>query len=176
VVGSDEGVKLVRTLPAGVARLHSELIGERGADAESLRAVRTRVRELLEPQLDAIGSLGAPRWVGVGGTVRAVARILAARRGGSEVGTRGVFVERPELAALGRELCAMDPAARERFAGVTPRRAELLPAGIEILVTALSLLRAEGFTLCDWGLREGIVLDTRRARAARVEPTRQASR
>jgi exopolyphosphatase/guanosine-5'-triphosphate,3'-diphosphate pyrophosphatase len=125
------------------------------------------VRELLEPQLDAIGSLGAPRWVGVGGTVRAVARILASRRSGEGVGTRGVFVERPELAALGRELAAMEPAARERFAGVTPRRAELLPAGVEILVTALSLLRAEGFTLCDWGLREGIVLDTRRARAAR---------
>jgi exopolyphosphatase/guanosine-5'-triphosphate,3'-diphosphate pyrophosphatase len=104
--------------------------------------------------------------VGVGGTVRAVARILAARRGGSQVETRGVFVERPELAALGRELAGMDLAARERIAGVTKRRAELLPAGVEILVTALSLLRAEGFTLCDWGLREGIVLDTRRARAA----------
>lgn len=176
VVGSDEGVKLVRTLPAGVARLHSELVAARGPDPDSLRAVRTRVRELLEPQLDAIGSLAAPRWVGVGGTVRAVARMLAARRGGEAVGTRGVFVERPELAALGRELAAMDPTARERFAGVTPRRAELLPAGIEILVTALSLLRAEGFTLCDWGLREGIVLDTRRARAARAEPARQAKR
>ena len=104
--------------------------------------------------------------MGVGGTVRAVARILAARRGSAHVGTRGVFVERPELAALGRELAGMDRAARERIAGVTKRRAELLPAGVEILVTALSLLRAEGFTLCDWGLREGIVLDTRRARAA----------
>lgn len=165
VVGSGEGVKLVRTLPAGVARLHSELQGSREPDAETLRALRTRVRELLEPQLDAIGSLGATRCVGVGGTVRAVARILAARRGGSQVETRGVFVERPELAALGRELAGMDLAARERIAGVTKRRAELLPAGIEILVTALSLLRAEGFTLCDWGLREGIVLDTRRARA-----------
>jgi exopolyphosphatase/guanosine-5'-triphosphate,3'-diphosphate pyrophosphatase len=166
VVGSEEGVKLVRTLPAGVARLHSELVGAREPDAETLRALRTRVRELLEPQLDAIGSLGATRCVGVGGTVRAVARILAARRGGSQVETRGVFVERPELAALGRELAGMDLAARERIAGVTKRRAELLPAGVEILVTALSLLRAEGFTLCDWGLREGIVLDTRRARAA----------
>jgi exopolyphosphatase/guanosine-5'-triphosphate,3'-diphosphate pyrophosphatase len=177
VVGSEEGVKLARTLPAGVARLHSELVGEREPDAEAMRALRTRVRELLEPQLDAIGSLGATRCVGVGGTVRAVARILAARRGGAHVGTRGVFVERPELAALGRELAGMDVAARERVADVTPRRAELLPAGIEILVTALSLLRAEGFTLCDWGLREGIVLDTRRARPAKPAPAaRRASR
>jgi exopolyphosphatase / guanosine-5'-triphosphate,3'-diphosphate pyrophosphatase len=181
VVGSGEGVKLARTMPAGVARLFSELVEGREIDAETLRAVRTRVRELLEPQLDAIGSLGATRCVGVGGTVRAVARILAARGGGAHLGTRGIFVERPELAALGRELAAMDSAARERLAGVPKRRAELLPAGIEILVTALSLLRSEGFTLCDWGVREGIVLDTRRARAAppaakRAQPGRGGRR
>ena len=177
VVGSGEGVELVRTLPAGVARLHSELVSARGPDAESLRAVRTRVRELLEPQLEAIASLGAVRCVGVGGTVRAVARILATRRGSQHVGTRGIFVERPELAALGRELAAMDHAALEKLPGLTPRRIELLPAGVEILATVLSLLRSEGFTLCDWGLREGIVLDTRRARAsATPRPRRQLSR
>lgn len=170
VVGSGEGLRLVRTLPAGVARLHTQLEREGALDAEALRQLRQRVRELLEPQLDAIAALGATRWVGVGGTVRAVARILAARRGGAHAGTRGLFVERPELAALGRELASLTAAECERLAGVTPRRAELLPAGIEILATALSLLRAEGFTLCDWGLREGIVLDTRRARATRGVP------
>jgi exopolyphosphatase/guanosine-5'-triphosphate,3'-diphosphate pyrophosphatase len=164
VVGSGEGVALVRTLPAGVARLHSELVAGT-PDAESMRALRNRVRELIEPQLEAIAGHGAVRCVGVGGTVRAVARILAARRGGAEVGTRGIFVERPELAALGRELAGTSPASLERLGNLTPRRAELLPAGIEILATVLSLLRCEGFTLCDWGLREGIVLDTRRARA-----------
>ncbi len=164
VVGGGEGLRLVRTLPAGVARLHTELMPRGAPEADELRLLRVRVRELLEPQLEAIAALGATRWVGVGGTVRAVARILATRRGSTHVGTRGLFVERPELAALGRELAGLDPAARERLFGVTPRRAVLLPAGVEILGTALSLLHAEGFTLCDWGLREGIVLDTRRAR------------
>jgi exopolyphosphatase/guanosine-5'-triphosphate,3'-diphosphate pyrophosphatase len=174
VVGSGDGLRLVRAVPAGVARLHSELAPGDELDGEALRQLRLRVRELLEPQLEAIATHGATRWVGVGGTVRAVARILAARRGGAHVGTRGLFVERPELAALGRELAALDPAARERLAGVTPRRAVLLPAGVEILGTALSLLRAEGFTLCDWGLREGIVLDTRRARSRAPTKARAA--
>jgi hypothetical protein len=176
VVGSDDGLRLARTLPAGVARLHSQLAGDGALGAEGLRQLRLQVRALLEPELEAIAAHGATRWVGVGGTVRAVARVLAARRGGAPVGTRGLFVERPELAALGRELAGLDIAERERLAGVTPRRAQLLPAGIEILVTALSLLRAEGFTLCDWGLREGIVLDTRRARPAGRPPAPRASR
>ena len=174
VVGSGEGLRLARTLPAGVARLSAQLAPEGALDAEALRLLRLRVQELLEPELAAIGALGAMRWVGVGGTVRAVARILAARRGGAHVGTRGLFVERPELAALGRELAGLGAAECERLAGVTPRRAQLLPAGVEILATALSLLRAEGFTLCDWGLREGIVLDTRRARPTPAAPERAA--
>jgi len=180
VVGGSDGVRLVRTLPAGVERLYAELIRRDPPDAEELRALRLRIRELLEPELEAIAALGATRCIGVGGTVRAVARVLAARPGGDErVAARGIFVARPDLAALGRELIALDRPAREAIAGVTARRAQLLPVGLEILGAALSLLRIEGFTLCDWGLREGIVLDTRRARAAapagrRARPARPA--
>ncbi len=165
VVGGSDGVELERTLPLGVARLHAELARGDPPDAEALRALRLRVQEKLEPELEAISALGATRAIGAGGTVRAVARLLASRDRSERVAARGVFVTRPELAALGRELQALEQPARAKRAGVSARRAELLPIGIEILCAVLTLLRSEGFTLCDWGLREGIVLDTRRARA-----------
>jgi exopolyphosphatase/guanosine-5'-triphosphate,3'-diphosphate pyrophosphatase len=165
VIGGSDGVRLVRTLPAGVERLHAALVRREPPDAEELRALRLRIRELLEPELEAIAALGATRCIGVGGTVRAVARVLASRPSEERVAARGIFVARPDLAALGRELAALDRPAREALAGVTARRAQLLPVGLEILGAALSLLRSDGFTLCDWGLREGIVLDTRRARS-----------
>jgi exopolyphosphatase/guanosine-5'-triphosphate,3'-diphosphate pyrophosphatase len=175
VVGDSEGVRLVKTLPLGVARLHAELVRNDPPGAEELRALRLRVRELLEPELEAIGALGATRTIGVGGTVRAVARFLASRHRDERVAPRGVFVARPDLAALGRELSTLERPAREELANVTARRAELLPFGVEILVAVLSLLRSEGFTLCDWGLREGILLDTRRARPS-AAPTARRSR
>jgi len=174
VVGGSEGVALVRTFPLGVARLHTELVRHDPPDAEELRALRLRIRERLEPELEAILALGPTRTIGVGGTVRALGRTLAARHGEERVTARGVFVERPALAALGRELAALERPAREEVAGVGPRRAHVLPLGVEILCAVLSLLRSEGFTLCDWGLREGIVLDTRRARA--VPAARRAVR
>jgi exopolyphosphatase/guanosine-5'-triphosphate,3'-diphosphate pyrophosphatase len=170
VVGDSEGVRQVRTLPIGVARLHAELVRHDPPDGEELRALRLRIRELLEPELEALTAAGATRTIGVGGTVRAVARILASRPSAERVAARGVFVARPELAALGRELSALERPAREALAGVTARRAELLPFGIEILCAVLSLVRSDGFTLCDWGLREGIVLDTRRARPSASPP------
>jgi len=176
VVGGSDGVRLVRTLPMGVARLHSELVRHDPPDAEELRSLRLRIRELLEPELEPILALGATRCIGVGGTVRAVARLLASRQGDERLTARGIFVARPELATLGREIQELDRATREALAGVGPRRAELLPFGVEILCAMLSLLRSDGFTLCDWGLREGIVLDTRRARSSTAAPASRRSR
>ena len=166
VVGGSEGVRRVCTLPLGVARLHGELVRHDPPDAEELRALRLRIREKLEPELESIAAFGPTRCIGVGGTVRAVARSLAARNRDERVTARGIFVARPDLAALGRELSELARPERETLAGVGARRAEVLPLGIEILCAALSLLRSDGFTLCDWGLREGIVLDTRRARGS----------
>jgi exopolyphosphatase/pppGpp-phosphohydrolase len=39
------------------------------------------------------------------------------------------------------------------------RRAELLPAGSTLLVTALEVFGLDALTVSDWALREGIVLD-----------------
>jgi exopolyphosphatase/guanosine-5'-triphosphate,3'-diphosphate pyrophosphatase len=43
------------------------------------------------------------------------------------------------------------------------RRAELLPAGSTMLVTALELFDLDGLMVSDWALREGIVLDAVRS-------------
>jgi exopolyphosphatase/guanosine-5'-triphosphate,3'-diphosphate pyrophosphatase len=49
---------------------------------------------------------------------------------------------------------------RRRLPGLEePRRAELLPAGSIVCVTALQLFDIDALTVSDWALREGIVLD-----------------
>jgi exopolyphosphatase/pppGpp-phosphohydrolase len=40
------------------------------------------------------------------------------------------------------------------------RRADLLPTGALILATLADTLSLESFTVSDWGLREGIILET----------------
>ena len=53
---------------------------------------------------------------------------------------------------------------RRRLPGLEEqRRAELLPAGSTLLVTALELFDLDGLTASDWALREGIVLDAVRS-------------
>ena len=71
-------------------------------------------------------------------------------------------------------------AERRRLPGLDEKRAELLPAGSMLLVTALDLFEFDSLTVSDWALREGIVLDAVRThdpgrlvrRSARAPPRR----
>ena len=43
--------------------------------------------------------------------------------------------------------------------GVRPARADLLPTGAVLLDEAAAQLDLRGYQICDWGLREGVLLD-----------------
>jgi exopolyphosphatase/pppGpp-phosphohydrolase len=43
--------------------------------------------------------------------------------------------------------------------GVRRERADLLPVGAVVLETVARVLDVPGYRICDWGLREGILLD-----------------
>jgi exopolyphosphatase/guanosine-5'-triphosphate,3'-diphosphate pyrophosphatase len=50
-----------------------------------------------------------------------------------------------------------------------PRRADLAPAGIVLIDTLLDRLQARELTLCDFALREGLVLDYARTHARHIQ-------
>ena len=54
---------------------------------------------------------------------------------------------------------SLSHAERLRMRGIRRRRADLLPTGALILQTVSEELGLDGFTVCDWGLREGILLN-----------------
>ncbi len=47
--------------------------------------------------------------------------------------------------------------------GIQKPRADLLPAGALILESAVAELGLDGFTVSDWGLREGVILEAVRS-------------
>jgi len=48
---------------------------------------------------------------------------------------------------------------RLRMPGIRRKRADLLPTGCVVLTAAAELLDLDGYTLTDWGLREGVLLE-----------------
>lgn len=158
VVGDPNGVEWSGSAEVGVSRLHEEChVGESMDDAAVAR-VRAVVDERFAPLLDR--GAGAKRVVAVGGSVRALGHLVAHRTlHWLPPSLNQLSVTREQITALRMELCPLT--SKERVAsGVKSSRAEHIGVAAVVLERALELIGASGFELSDWGLREGLVLDT----------------
>jgi exopolyphosphatase/guanosine-5'-triphosphate,3'-diphosphate pyrophosphatase len=86
--------------------------------------------------------------------------MAAARRTGSvPPSVNQLRVRRKDLVAVRDVILRLTSAERQRLPGVDARRADLLPAGILLLIEVMELTGLDELTACEWALREGIVLD-----------------
>jgi exopolyphosphatase/guanosine-5'-triphosphate,3'-diphosphate pyrophosphatase len=145
-----EGVTWSRSIDLGSRRLTSRLLGADPPGAETIARARAEV----ERHLDGFDPPEPRTTLAVGGSARALKRIVGGRIGP------------PELDRI-LELLAQTPSAEliRRF-GINPVRAETLPAGAIILAVLQTRLHAP-LKIVRAGLREGAVaeLDARRAAA-----------
>ncbi len=166
-LGDRVDVDWERTLPLGVARLHRALVRQDPMRRKDARRVCEHVRESLLP-LEPIVRKAAPRRVVLaGGTARALGDLARGFRGLRPVrSVNELELPLDELRGLAEVLVVSSHEERVRMPGIRRRRADLLPTGALILVTLAETFGVDGYTLTDWGLREGILLD------AATEPAR----
>lgn len=150
-------VRWETTLPLGVARLDRELVRSDPMRRRERKAIRRRVAEALEPCLDVLRESRTSLHIASGGTVRALARLAA--DGGSDPRDGCVRVARRTLRRLAERLVASTHDERQRLPGVKRSRADLLPAGAVVLDALVDALEIPELVVCDWGLREGVVLE-----------------
>jgi exopolyphosphatase/guanosine-5'-triphosphate,3'-diphosphate pyrophosphatase len=148
------------TLPLGVARLHRELVSSDPMSERDANRLAERVRGALAPYLGSLADCSRDVAV-TGGTARALARLVVAQRADRAAPhTRGLHISIAELAELGLRLRDATHEERLRMSTMQRRRADLLPTGALILETLAQTLSMRSFTVSDWGLREGIILET----------------
>ncbi len=169
-VSDRDGIRLEATLPLGVARLHGECIQQDPLRPREAKALRHRVREQLAPWRDRIVELKPRRTIATGGAVRALARLVAEGDASHSRRAAPLTLSRDELRALGKRLAASTHAERLAMRGMRRRRADLLPAAAVILTTLVDELGLGEFVVCDWGLREGVLLDALARDAASHAP------
>jgi exopolyphosphatase/guanosine-5'-triphosphate,3'-diphosphate pyrophosphatase len=167
MVGDGSDLWWATSLPLGVARLSAELVRNDPPSGGDRRRLRRRLVELLGPvaadvatRYGAAPPEGPALAVGSGGTFCDLARMLAYRRTGTmPVSVNQLTFRRHEFLELHQHLFESTAAERRRLPGLEPRRAELVPAGSMVLATAMELFGFDQFTVSEWALREGIVLD-----------------
>ena len=159
-VGDARGLMWSTSVKLGVARLTADAVRSDPPTAADTRRLVKRIEAVLAPTLDAIRSRKPRMVIGSSGTFLALARMAAAHRTG-EVPTaiNQLTVRSKDVAAVHERLMTVSTAERQKLPGVDARRADLLPAGSTLLITALDLFGFDEFTVSDWALREGIVID-----------------
>lgn len=152
------------SLPLGGARLRERFrhdpprLPERCALlAEALALVGEMAADVAARRHDADAP---PRAIATAGTIRDLGRAgLALATGVAPQRVRGVAVTRAQVEQAFALLCSVATQDRMGIPGVSAKRADLLPAGGVVLLATMEAFGLEHLELCDWGLREGVLLD-----------------
>lgn len=159
-IGSAAGrVEWETSLPLGVVRLKQLHVKGDPPAAREIRAVDEAVRAAISPHLEAVVQRRPAVALASGGTSRALARLLAERERRSRLGGP-LPLPAAALCELRDRLVASTHRERLRMRGIRRGRADLLPTGAVVLATVADALGLEGFTVSDWGLREGVILES----------------
>src|SRR5262245_32376308 len=174
--------ELLRSAKLGAVRLTEQFI--------STDPVSDKVQERLKPHIRAelarivweIKQCGFDFVIGTSGTILNLVTAVSAAdsSNGVDDATFSPFsqtISTERLAKLNRHLLRMDMHDRGHVTALDRERADIIVAGGLLLETILSELNAKRITSCDWSLREGVILDYLRRRAAGADdsPARESN-
>lgn len=152
---------LIESLPLGHIRLTDDLRSEPVLTADERRAIKRRVREVME---QAVGSrLRADDFavmVGTSGAIRTLARMATIQRGEPEPEqSSGLVLRRPELDELLRLFGEVPRDQLVDLPGMDARRVATLPAAAVVVRTLMKDLGQAELVTSTSSLREGVLVN-----------------
>lgn len=97
--------------------------------------------------------------IGVGGTIRNLARIEAARQAFPLQNLHGFVLTRDSVAASLAQFCELPLARRQRIDGLQSDRADIITPGTMVLLAVLDRLKLDHLHISLGGLREGVFFE-----------------
>ena len=159
MVGDGAGLRWASSVRLGVARLTAELVQSDPLSNADRRRLRQLITSVLQPLVREVSAHRPRMLIGTSGTLCDLAAMAAVRAGPLPQSLNHLTVSRAALDEVHDEITRRPVSARRRMTGLDARRADLIPAGSMVLMTAMDLFGMDALTVSDWALREGIVLD-----------------
>ena len=158
--GTASNMELACSFKLGVIRM-TERFG--GSDPLAKRDERRMVKHVARQIAEHIAQIlhrGFDQVIGTSGTILGLGALaLSDGRPRGADALRNRRVPSKQIHRLRKQLLELDLDRRLRLPGLDPRRADLIVAGAIVLDTILDRLGTEEIVLCDFALREGLVLD-----------------
>jgi len=149
----------IASWPLGAVRATERwLPGDGPVESKPIAKLHARTLRALEADAPWVASAGADgaRLVGLGGSVRSLARAAARRAELPLESVQGFLLTRAALDELVEELAGRAPEERERIPGIKRGRGEVILAAAVVLRAVLEASGADGIEVTEAGLREGI--------------------
>ena len=159
-VGDVQGMQFAASERLGVGRLTATYAQTDPLTDDERVSMREHCVSLLSPIAKHVEHLGAQLAVGSSGSFEAIATIIAVARDGSAPGSLNQFsFTFEEFLPLYRLITRATQAERRAIPGMDSKRVDLIAAGAVVLRSIFEVFDLNTFTISDWALREGIVLD-----------------
>lgn len=159
VIGGGERIEAALTTRLGVAALRRAINAHDPMTAAEVAKLRAFVEAELEQHREFLAAGAGREAVVSGDTARALVQLLGEGVAKAEPCAPLPFVSRRVLRQLSRSLAETSHEERLRIEGVSASQVDLLPVGAVLLEEVAAQLDLRGYQLCDWGLREGVLLD-----------------
>jgi len=142
----------------GVLRMTERFVHSDPLAARDERRLVGYVRQIMEPHAARVRDEGFDLVVGTSGTALALGA-MATEAGTLPESLHHLTVPADALHALRRRLVGTTLKGRRRQPLMDERRADIIVAGAVLLDEILDALKAKEIVLCEWALREGLLLD-----------------
>ena len=144
------------SLPLGAVRVTRRFLHNDPPRDPEVAALRHHIRELFLPLRIAPG--GPMRLVGLGGTIRTLARVHLRARHGRRSTIHGLALDRAQVSALVVRLQALPLRRRRRTNGLKAERADIIVGGAIVLEEVMALGGFPALTVCERGVRHGLLI------------------
>jgi exopolyphosphatase/guanosine-5'-triphosphate,3'-diphosphate pyrophosphatase len=152
----DGEIAPVVSLPLGAVRVTRRFLRHDPPRETEVIALRHHAREMLVSLRMTSGP--AVRLVGLGGTVRTLARVHLRARPGRRSTIHGLVLDRAQVSALVLRLQVLPLRRRRRVTGLKAERADIIVAGAIVLEEVMALGGFSSLTVCERGVRHGLLI------------------
>ena len=159
-VGAGQVLEHAVSEKIGVLRMSEDFVHtDPLSEKDESRLVR-HVEKALAPHAERLRRPGLDAVVGTSGTILALGAVALARSGQPvPEPLHHVTVTADAVRAARKWLVASDLRTRLKAPAMDEGRADIIVAGAVVLDTILETLGVKELTLCEWALREGLLLD-----------------
>ena len=157
--GAGTSLRVSQSFKLGVIRLTERFVHTDPLSGRDERKLVRHIDDELSKYLRDIKSAGFDRVIGTSGTILSLGTVATAERRRASDEIRNLRVPAKQIHRLRKEVTSRSIGERMKLPGLDPRRADLIVSGAVLLDTVLQKLEATEITLCDFALREGLVLD-----------------